>query len=170
MIALLPDLDSRFERLYGYLNDDVTRRRASVGLALELAGASPMSAAARARLEASRPLVATGCWWSRTPTGRSSPGRCGCRTGWPRTCSATTRPTRCWARSDRRACCRTPPRWPTSWPARCRAGVRLVHVRERVPGTGAAVAVAALSRHRPATSLVVDLAGWRRGPDALAAC
>ena len=45
MIALLPDLDSRFERLYGYLNDDVTRRRATVGLALELAGESAMSAA-----------------------------------------------------------------------------------------------------------------------------
>jgi hypothetical protein len=26
VIALVPDLDSRFERLYGYLNDDVTRR------------------------------------------------------------------------------------------------------------------------------------------------
>ena len=42
LIALLPDLDSRFERLYGYLNDDVTRRRASVGLALQLAGESAM--------------------------------------------------------------------------------------------------------------------------------
>ncbi len=48
MVALLPDLDSRFERLYGYLNDDVTRRRASVGLALQLAGESGLSAAARA--------------------------------------------------------------------------------------------------------------------------
>ena len=36
--AVAPDLDSRFERLYGYLHDDVTRRRASIGLALELAG------------------------------------------------------------------------------------------------------------------------------------
>ena len=35
VIALVPDLDSRFERLYGYLNDDVSRRRASVGLALQ---------------------------------------------------------------------------------------------------------------------------------------
>jgi hypothetical protein len=60
MIALLPDLDSRFERLYGYLNDDVTRRRASVGLALQLAGVSGMSAAARSRLEPSRPLVSQG--------------------------------------------------------------------------------------------------------------
>ena len=60
MIALLPDLDSRFERLYGYLNDDVTRRRASVGLALQLAGESAMAAGTRARLELSRPLVSRG--------------------------------------------------------------------------------------------------------------
>ena len=39
LVALVPDLDPRFERLYGYLHDDVTRRRASVGLALELVGA-----------------------------------------------------------------------------------------------------------------------------------
>ncbi len=60
IIALLPDLDSRFERLYAYLNDDVTRRRASVGLALQLAGQSAMLAAARGRLEPSRPLLAAG--------------------------------------------------------------------------------------------------------------
>ena len=60
MIALVPDLDSRFERLYGYLNDDVTRRRASIGLALELAGASPTSAAARRALSPSGPLVDLG--------------------------------------------------------------------------------------------------------------
>jgi hypothetical protein len=57
VIALLPDLDGRFERLYAYLNDDVTRRRASVGIALQLAGHSPMAAAARGRLEPSRPLL-----------------------------------------------------------------------------------------------------------------
>ena len=60
IIALLPDLDSRFERLYGYLNDDVTRRRASVGLALQLAGVSGLAAAARGRLEPSRPLLRQG--------------------------------------------------------------------------------------------------------------
>ena len=60
MIALLPDLDSRFERLYGYLNDDVTRRRASVGLALQLAGVSGLAADARGRLEPSRPLLRQG--------------------------------------------------------------------------------------------------------------
>lgn len=60
LIALIPDVDSRFERLYGYLNDDVTRRRASVGLALEIVGLSPASAAARARVSASAPLVQYG--------------------------------------------------------------------------------------------------------------
>ena len=39
LVAVAPDLDSRFERLYGYLNDDVTRRRATIGLSLELCGA-----------------------------------------------------------------------------------------------------------------------------------
>jgi hypothetical protein len=58
LIAVMPDLDSRFEPLYGYLNDDVTRRRASVGLALELAGSSPRSATARRALSPSGPLVA----------------------------------------------------------------------------------------------------------------
>jgi hypothetical protein len=58
--ALVPDLDNRFERLYGYLNDDVTRRRASIGLALELAGASSTSAAARRALSPSGPLVDLG--------------------------------------------------------------------------------------------------------------
>jgi hypothetical protein len=60
LVALAPDLDVRFERLYGYLNDDVTRRRATVSLSLELAGTSPWSAAARARLSADAPLVTGG--------------------------------------------------------------------------------------------------------------
>jgi hypothetical protein len=47
LIALAPDLDARFERLYGYLHDDVTRRRASIGLALELAGSPAAIAPAR---------------------------------------------------------------------------------------------------------------------------
>ena len=38
LAAMAPDVDDRFERYYGYLNDDVTRRRVSVGLALGLAG------------------------------------------------------------------------------------------------------------------------------------
>ncbi|ROT29443.1 ATP-binding protein [Micromonospora sp. HM5-17] len=57
LVALLPDVDPRYERLYGYLNDDVSRRRATVGLALELCGISPGDAAGRSRFAASAPLV-----------------------------------------------------------------------------------------------------------------
>ncbi|WP_305783855.1 ATP-binding protein [Symbioplanes lichenis] len=57
LVALLPDLDRRYEKLYGYLNDDVTRPRATVGLALELCGLPPVLGAARARLTAGCPLV-----------------------------------------------------------------------------------------------------------------
>jgi AAA+ superfamily predicted ATPase len=57
VICLIPDLDSRFEKLYGYLNDDVTHRRATVGLALELSELSPLDATARARLSPGAPLV-----------------------------------------------------------------------------------------------------------------
>jgi hypothetical protein len=60
LLSLAPDLDTRFERLYGYLNDDVTRRRATIGLGLELCGASPWWAHARSRLSADAPLVAAG--------------------------------------------------------------------------------------------------------------
>jgi len=60
LVALAPDLDPRFERFYGYLHDDVTRRRASVGLALELSGIEPSSADGRARLAPSSELVASG--------------------------------------------------------------------------------------------------------------
>ena len=60
VIALAPDLDARFERLYGYLNDDVTRRRATIGLSLELAGLSPWSADGRARLLTAAPLASGG--------------------------------------------------------------------------------------------------------------
>src|SRR2546423_615869 len=36
LIALAPELDLRYERLYAYLQDDVTRRRPTVDLALNL--------------------------------------------------------------------------------------------------------------------------------------
>jgi hypothetical protein len=60
LVALATDVDSRFEQFYGYLNDDVTRRRATVGLALRLCGISEASAAGRARLDADAPLIASG--------------------------------------------------------------------------------------------------------------
>lgn len=55
--ALAPDLDSRFERLYGYLNDDVTRRRATIGLVLDIAGMLATFPSARARLAPGSPLL-----------------------------------------------------------------------------------------------------------------
>ena len=60
LLAMAPDLDSRFERLYGYLNDDVTRRRATIGLALEMAGRPMASGVARERLMPTGPLIAHG--------------------------------------------------------------------------------------------------------------
>ena len=60
LIALAPDLDRGFEPLYGYLNDDVSRRRASVALALDLCGVPVHLAEARARLRPSAPLPALG--------------------------------------------------------------------------------------------------------------
>lgn len=60
LTAMLPDIDARFEQLFGYLNDDVTRRRPAVGLALQLCGLPTSSGAARARLTDTSPLVASG--------------------------------------------------------------------------------------------------------------
>ncbi|MFM9700097.1 ATP-binding protein [Streptomyces europaeiscabiei] len=60
LIALAPDLDRSYEQLYGYLNDDVSRRRATVGLALDLCGLPAHLARARARFLPSAPLSALG--------------------------------------------------------------------------------------------------------------
>jgi len=57
LVAMAPDVDARFERLYGYLQDDVSRRRASIGLGLELCGLPPSSAYARSRLAPGAPLI-----------------------------------------------------------------------------------------------------------------
>lgn len=59
LVALAPDIDARFERLYGYLHDDVTRRRPSAGLSLELCGVSS-AGPGRGRLHPLRPLLAGG--------------------------------------------------------------------------------------------------------------
>ncbi|MFD5465922.1 AAA family ATPase [Kitasatospora sp. NPDC127059] len=59
MVALAPELDTRFEQLYGYLNDDLTRRRATVGLALELCGL-PGAGVGRLRFSGRAPLIAGG--------------------------------------------------------------------------------------------------------------
>ncbi|WP_309117397.1 ATP-binding protein [Saccharothrix sp.] len=60
LVALAPDVDSRFEQFYGYLNDDVTRRRATAGLALRLCGLPEAAAAGRSRLDPGAELVAAG--------------------------------------------------------------------------------------------------------------
>ncbi|MCY0954182.1 ATP-binding protein [Streptomyces sp. H27-S2] len=60
LAAAAPDVDRRFEPLYGYLNDDVGRRRASVALALELAGSGPQLPRARGRFHVAAPLIAGG--------------------------------------------------------------------------------------------------------------
>lgn len=57
LIAVAPDLDRSFEACYGYLNDDVTRRRATVSLVLELTGHSVLDQAARSRFGPAAPLV-----------------------------------------------------------------------------------------------------------------
>ncbi|MFJ4192206.1 ATP-binding protein [Kitasatospora sp. NPDC089509] len=58
-VALAPELDTRFEQLYGYLNDDLTRRRPTVGLALELCGL-PGAGVGRLRFAGRAPLIAGG--------------------------------------------------------------------------------------------------------------
>lgn len=58
LIALAPEVDLRYERLFGYLHDDVTRRRPTVDLALNLLCASrDAKIAARARFAPDAPLV-----------------------------------------------------------------------------------------------------------------
>ena len=58
LIALAPDLEVRFEPLYGYLQDDVTRRRAGIGMAFELCGVEPGSPGARKHLGQDASLLA----------------------------------------------------------------------------------------------------------------
>ena len=60
VIAALPEVDGRWERLYGYLNDDVSKRRATPALAFALAGESTWSASARGRLARGAPLIDLG--------------------------------------------------------------------------------------------------------------
>jgi hypothetical protein len=60
LVAVAPEVDVRFERLYGFLNDDVTRRRPTVGLALELCGLSPLDPRDRGRLDGNGALVRHG--------------------------------------------------------------------------------------------------------------
>ena len=51
LVALACEVDPRFEQFFGYLNDDVTRRRPSVAVALELCGVPLSAANGHARLQ-----------------------------------------------------------------------------------------------------------------------
>ncbi|MCB0966191.1 MAG: ATP-binding protein [Ilumatobacter sp.] len=57
IVAAAPDIDRRYEQLFGYLHDDITRRRATVGLALRLAGHEVSDPYARRRLLPEAPLA-----------------------------------------------------------------------------------------------------------------
>ncbi|HEY2298045.1 MAG TPA: ATP-binding protein [Jatrophihabitans sp.] len=57
-VALAPELDATFGGAYALLQQDPTRQRPSVGLALELAGAASLDPAARERLSSTAPLRA----------------------------------------------------------------------------------------------------------------
>jgi hypothetical protein len=56
--SMAPDVDPRFEKLYGFIHDDLTKRRATVGLAMTLCGLDPASPEGRARFDANGPLSA----------------------------------------------------------------------------------------------------------------
>lgn len=59
IIALAPAIDRRYERIYGYLQDDVTKRRPTVNLALNILGESwPRRTTLLERLTDDAPLVA----------------------------------------------------------------------------------------------------------------
>ncbi len=145
VIALMPDLDSRFERLYGYLNDDVTRRRATVGLAFEIVGISPASAAARARIAANAPLLDLGLVEVEDPErpllGRAL--RVPDRVAAHLLGGESLDPDLSGVVGDAR---------PHDGPPAGRlahavgSGLTLVHIREQSRGTGASVALAALAR------------------------
>jgi ATP-dependent 26S proteasome regulatory subunit len=61
LVALGPDLDLKYERIYAFLQDDVTRRRPAVDLALGLlCGSFAARTAARARLSPAAPLLRLG--------------------------------------------------------------------------------------------------------------
>jgi hypothetical protein len=61
LLALAPELDLRYERIYAYLQDDVTRRRPTVDTALQLLCGNPAERiAARSRFGARAPLRASG--------------------------------------------------------------------------------------------------------------
>ncbi len=60
LVALAPDVDARFERLYAYLQDDVTRRRPGIGLAIELLADPATDTELRSALRSGATLIESG--------------------------------------------------------------------------------------------------------------
>ncbi|MEM9218155.1 MAG: ATP-binding protein [Cyanobacteria bacterium P01_F01_bin.150] len=61
LIALAPEIDLRYEKLYGYLQDDVTRKRPSIELALNVLSAGGVHTLnLRSRLSPHSPLIRHG--------------------------------------------------------------------------------------------------------------
>ncbi|MFI1510046.1 ATP-binding protein [Streptomyces sp. NPDC020597] len=173
LIALLPDLDAAYEQLYGYLNDDVTRRRACIGLALEVLGADARHPGVRARFFAGGPLVAGGLLEVEDPgrpfltRGLRVPDRVaayllGDGAPDPRT-DAVLRvlpPADAGAPAGPEAA-GTPV---ASLTAALRAGVRLVHLHQAQGGSATGVAATALRRAGLA-ALALDLTALASTPD-----
>jgi AAA+ superfamily predicted ATPase len=61
LIAIAPDIDLRYERIYGYLQDDISRRRPSIDLVINLLGSDAAERLAiGARFDAAAPAMASG--------------------------------------------------------------------------------------------------------------
>jgi hypothetical protein len=162
LVALAPDIDLRYEQLFGYLNDDVTRRRPSVSVALELCGVPLAAAAARGRVMHG-PLVRAGLL-TVEDTDRPLPGR------------ALRVPDRVVAHllgddtadPALAAVLLDPPEvvWGDAAPLTraLDAGIRLVYLREPATGSGSVLAVKAL-RARGREAVAIDLTRLAAEPD-----
>ncbi|MEO6083604.1 MAG: ATP-binding protein [Umezawaea sp.] len=164
LVALAPDVDSRFEQFYGYLNDDVTRRRATTGLALRLCGLPEASSVGRIRLDAAAPLIASGLL---VVEERERPFLSRSLRVPDRVVShllGDDRPDPALARVAQVGVDPVPVP-DTSLLARAlRADVRLVHLRER-PGSGARELAGAALEQAGFAALVVDAELLRAEPD-----
>ncbi|MFI1195412.1 ATP-binding protein [Micromonospora sp. NPDC020750] len=163
LVALAPDVDSRFELFYGYLNDDVTRRRPSVGLALRLCGLPEAAAPARLRLAAGAPLIDLALLRVDSPDrpvlsrGLWVPDRVG---GWLLGADAPEPSLVGFAEPLDAA---GPP--PPGAEQLGRSGARLAYLREKTGGSATALAVAALDRAGRG-ALAVDLPRLAADPQA----
>ena len=106
IIALAPELDLRYERIYSFLQDDVTRRRPTVDLVLNLLCADAAERLGRHRRFLSKRLYCGITWSNSSPIPRKPHRRCslticdwtdrscaGCsgRRGWMRRCRRSAR-------------------------------------------------------------------------------